>query len=138
MYRLKDRYRSYRGIEAQLKDEEERLNLLWYEASGVKGIRYDKIGGSAYERLKFLKRLDLYERIEISRQRIEALRSALYELNLYLDSMDTDTAEAIREIYINGRRYVDVAEEQYISKSALEKRVNKALEEIEKRMHPPN
>ena len=138
MYDLKTRFKAYRGIMRELSDLETELNAKWYDATGVKGIRYDKIGGSAYQQFIELKRLDLFEEIEGLRVKIASLHGTIDELEIFLDAMEPETAKAVRQIYVYGRRYVDVARELYISKSGLEKRINKEIEKIEKGMRPPN
>lgn len=136
MYNLKQRFMAYRGIVRERDDLLKEYERAWTIATGLKGIRYDQVrmsGGASADQRK----IEALERADYLKGQIKRCVQELAYLDLILENMEDDTAEAIRKIYIEGRRYAEVSKEHCISKSGLEKRINKEIEKAEKRMRTP-
>lgn len=112
------------------------MSDVWYELSGVKGVRYDRIPARGkHEDLPDWK-VRLYDEITALRKELDRLNLNHEYIEYILNDMDPETADAVVEIYAYGRSYEQVARENGISVGGLQKRIAKELKRISVfRMH---
>lgn len=115
--------------------------MVWNNYVGVKGVRFDAVRFTPSETTLAEIKLALGEQYEELLNERERIRVQLKHIDGILASMDEETRQAVEMIHCRpeGKRksYEQVARKHHISASGLWKRVEKALEEYEKRMHAP-
>lgn len=121
--------RNYNAYLERLNKLDSKLELLYYELSGVKGVRYDKLPGSFNKLRADEKKYSLMKEISEVESEITRISLQIDRVDRVLDSIkDIEIRNAIYEIYIEGKRCRDVAEDLYMSHTTLLRKINKALE----------
>lgn len=121
----------------KLKEVNEKIEVLWNDYRGVKGVRYDKPHLAPSEAVIAEIKLTLGEDLEpllIERRR---LKMQLKYIDEILASLDDEIRGAVELVCCEGRDYERVARRYNMSPSGLWKRINSALEKSEKEIHSP-
>lgn len=124
---FKNELRNYRQYRDALQLQNARLGRLFYELSGVKGVRYDKIPVRSDYRLVEQRKLEILEDIAKTQKEAARLTYQLEMIEEVLQQMEEETRDAMVEIYTCGRRYVDVAQKYHVSPSGLQKRIDREI-----------
>lgn len=124
---FKNELRNYRQYRDALQDQNETLDRLFYELSGVKGVRFDRLPAGSNYRLTEQRKLDLLEDIACVQNEADRLSKQLEMINAVLSEMEEEARDAMIEIYTCGRRYIDVAQKYHVSPSGLQKRIDREI-----------
>lgn len=117
-------YRRLIGIQARLK---ERLDLMFYNLTGVKGVSLEKIRGtidtSQVEQNK-LEKIDEYEDVLMT---YEYITNRIKKIQKVLNQMDVLDREMFMLKYLEGHSFDRLAKMNYMSKTGLIYHMNNVL-----------
>lgn len=119
--------REYVSYRSRMRELGEKMSLLWYELSGVKGLRYDRIPVTGKTEGYPEWKEKISGQIEDIRKEIMRIQLNRQKVKAVLNAMNPETAYAVVEIYGKGRTYASVALEIHISVGGLQKRISKEL-----------
>ena len=122
-----EEYIKYLELEAKIK---ERIEYLYYELSGVKGIAYDKVPSSFNQGLNDERKLILIEMINTKQAELKYLQAKYHYFSLIIKKLDPEDLDLLFRLLIRKQSYESVAKEYDMSASALWKYVEKVIEEI--------
>lgn len=134
---LKNELENRRWYRAQLKKINSKIEVVWNDYVGVKGVRFDAVRGSPSDSVLAEIKLTLGENYEELLKERERIKAQIQHINDILNTMDAETRQAVEMVCCEGMSYERVARLHNISTTGLWKRIDKALEEYEKRMHTP-
>lgn len=134
---IKNELENRRYYREQLKNVNDQIMVIWNDYRGVKGVRFDKPRVTPSESMIAEIKLTLGEDLEPLLLERRRLKMQLKHISEILDSLDDEIRGAVELVCCEGEDYEKVAQMFYISGAGLWKRINKALEECEKRMHLP-
>lgn len=127
---FKNELRNYNYYVAMKKNYDEKLDDLWYQLSMVKGIRYDKEGGSYDINLMNSYKFELMRKIDNLETEVERVNLQLaYLNNVLIKITDIELRQALVDVYCNKMSLRKASKKYYISHTALLKRFNKVLSE---------
>ena len=122
-----EEYIKYLELEAKIK---ERIEYLYYELSGVKGIAYDKVPSSFNQGLNDERKLILIEMINTKQAELQYLQAKYHYFSLILKKLEHRDLDLLFRLLIKKQSYESVAKEYDMSASALWKYVEKVIGEI--------
>lgn len=134
---LKNELENRGWYRAKLKEVNNKIEVVWNDYVGVKGVRYDAVRGSPSDSMIAETKLTLGENFEELLKERERIKAQIRHIDDILNAMDKETRQAAEMICCEGKSYEQVARLHNISPTGLWKRIDKALEEYEKRMHTP-
>lgn len=120
-------YTSYISLSNKLG---EKIDELWYEMSGVKGVRYDKQRGNFNPSSAFSKYDIFSKRLEVASKQKEEVDNRIADINDVLSKItDKNMKEAIIDVYCNNLTLRNVSKRYYCSYVTLSTWMKKALAE---------
>ena len=119
-------YQNLKHID-ELKEE---IELILYEMTGVKGIRYDKEPTSYNPELSAEKRLDLIDRKEEKEIELEYMTASVKYIEMKLSKLSKEDKEICLKIISEGVSAEKVRREVGYSKSGIWKRIKRELQGI--------
>ena len=132
---FKNELANYTIYSSMLRKHREKLDELYYELEGVKGIRYDKAPSMPNKHLIMERLHYLSGEIEKTENEIERLCICLEHMENVLANMEHEIRRAIVEVYINKKRLIDVCVEHNYSDAGLHYQMNKTIQKwLEKTM----
>lgn len=132
---LKRELRNYQIYKKKLKEIRREIDRVEYDMTGVKAIQTDGTHGSTNPQQKANHFYDLSNKLEMLR-----IRETRYQLSIaYIDWVmchlgHRDAKLGITEVYLKGSTLRDAADKLNYSKSALDRKMNKALKGALNRM----
>ena len=131
---FKNELRNYKYTSYMLNSLLEKESDIWYELEGVKAISYDRLPSNYNIQLIEEKKLFLMERLKTVKEQIDRLQTQIRYVDKILSNMkDTETRDALINIYINKKSLKYEADKIYITDSGLLKRIDKCIyEAVEK------
>ncbi len=103
-----------------LKNEtEEKLELLLYDMTGVKGISYDKMPSSFNPSLVALKRLEMIEKYNYLQREHDFIIKAIDHVENTLNKIPDELRQMLIEVYVKGMTYKAVGERHGYSDHGL-------------------
>lgn len=118
-------YTDYIKYKIQLQDK---IEELWYELSGVKGVRYDKLPSlpnpSNERQLALMDKLDYYQ------SELHRVDTQIRFIDSILDRMDKEEYELIRFVLIDGHTLIEAGEKYFVTNTAISKRIDTILRKV--------
>lgn len=133
---IKRELRNRKGYERDLHDIELLIEAKWNDLRGVKGVRYDKPHSNPSEAIANESKLQMIEEYNDLLDEKKRIQMQLTHIQRILEATDEETREAIELYFCEGKTIRETARFFYMSKSGLEKRINRELEKAEKRTRP--
>jgi len=120
-------YENYLEVERRLK---EKIEMLYDDLSGVKGIRYDKIPSSYNPEAVETKKLELIDLINLKQAELKVLESKYQYFRMILAKLDDEDIELLRRLIIKKESYEQVGNDMGYSQGGLWKYVDRLIESI--------
>lgn len=125
---LKNEIRNYTDYIKYKITLEEKIENLWYELSGVKGVRYDKLptlpNPSNERQLALMDKLDYYQ------SELHRVDTQIRFIDSILDRMDKEEYELIRFVLIDGHTLIEAGEKYFVTNTAISKRIDTILRKV--------
>ncbi len=128
---IKDEIRNYRKYCQYKADLIEMLDSLWYELTGVKGIRYDKQPTSFNSAITEERRLSLLDKIDQYESELTRMDMQIRYIDSVLDRLDKDENELVTYVLVEGHTLSEAADKLYLTPSAISKRITNIERKIE-------
>lgn len=122
-YEIKN-YTSYVRYKARLLNK---LDELWYELSGVKGVRYDKAPATFNPSLTEEKKHALMERIDLCQGELSRVNIQIDYIDTVLDRLNKEDLEMVKYVLVEGHTLDEAGEKWYLTGSAISKRIDAIL-----------
>lgn len=122
------RYRMLLGLSARLK---EKLDLLFYDLTGVKGVSFDRISGTTNSEQTELQRLTKIDEYNDVLRTYEAVNKRIKNIQKVLNCLRIEDREMFMMKYLDNMSFYAIAKVYYISKTGLIYRMNEALRKVE-------
>ena len=126
---FKSGYRAHLFLNQRVKKLKEDVENLYYQISGVKGIKYDRIPSSLDPRLVEQNKLDILDQIEEKLAEIKYIEAHQSYFNMILEKFSQEELDLLNRIYIKGERYEDVAQDLNYSVGGLFKVIERMIKE---------
>lgn len=124
---LKAEIRSYRKYCRYKVDLLDRLDELWYELTGVKGIRYDKEPTSFNPTITEERRHSLMDKIDYYQSELDRVDRQIRHIDKILDSMDPEDLKIINYFLIEGHQLEEAERKFYLTASGMSRRIDAIL-----------
>lgn len=112
----------------KVKDIDEKIKVLEYEMSAVKGVDYSKQHGSANPAAIESKKLAMSDELEWFEESKNKWTKKIKEIIWVLDKMEKSDRDVVERVVVDGVRYRDLCEEYGIkSTSSLANAINNAI-----------
>lgn len=121
-------YRKYVKYKADLLD---RLEELWYDLTGVKAIRYDKMPTSFNKSISEEKRLSLLDRIDYYESEVTRVDMQIRYIDSILDRLTKEENELITYVLIEGHTEQEAGDKWYLTNSAISKWITRILDRVQ-------
>lgn len=110
----------------QIKKIETRIEDLYYQLGGVRGIDPSKepIHSPPNKDLEYA----LRDKITVCEAKLSLVKAEIDDIRQTLDKMERPLRKAVFEVYANGNQIRAVASKMFLSESGLRKRMNKEIE----------
>ncbi len=125
--RFLNELRNYSKNKKEIERLENEADVLLYDMTGVKGVRYDKIGGSTNQLMKDLRKLDQIERLNKIYAEIRRLKANNDYIERILEMMEPKIRQVCLDIYCEGKTFESACRELGYSSGGLWKRINRAI-----------
>lgn len=125
---IKEEIRSYRQYKAYRKRLNDRLDTLWYELTGVKGIRYDKAHFNADPSVTEERRLVLLDKVTLIETELARVESQIDHIDRLLSAMPKEDRKLVTYTLIDGNTYRQAEDVFYITYSAIARKVDRILD----------
>lgn len=123
--------RCYRGYISKAKALKQDIDILWYDLTGVKAVRYDKAPSGSYNpNLSEARRIHLGEKIERKMKELARVNSNIEYIESVLAKLPPNISKACIDIYCDDKGYKETSKNEYISDAGLFKQIDKALAEV--------
>ena len=122
------RYRMLLGLSARLK---EKLDLLFYDLTGVKGVSFDRISGTTNSEQTELQRLTKIDEYNDVLRTYEVVNERIKNIQKVLNCLRIEDREMFMMKYLDNMSFYAIAKVYYISKTGLIYRMNEALRKVE-------
>ena len=130
MDRIKAEIRSYRQYQKYAIKIGEKLDEIWYEATGVKGIRYDKAHFNVDPSISHEKKLQLFELKDWYVRELDRVSKQIEYVDNILAMMDDEDRELVEYTLIDGHSYRQAEMKFYLSRSGISKRIDRIIEDV--------
>lgn len=125
---FKNELRNLRFYEKKIKEIEEEIKILDYEAEGVKGVDYSKQHGTANPAAIENKKLSMIEKREELVKRKNALWVTINNVFIVLARMDKVDRDVVERLYVEKKTMREMCDELGIKNaSSLKYAVDKAI-----------
>ena len=125
---IKEEIRSYRQYKAYRNRLNDRLDTLWYELTGVKGIRYDKAHFNADPSVTEERRLALLDKVTVIETELARVESQIDHIDKLLSAMPKEDRKLVTYTLIDGNTYRQAEDVFYITYSAIARKVDRILD----------
>ena len=125
---IKEEIRSYRQYKAYRNRLNDRLDTLWYELTGVKGIRYDKAHFNADPSVTEERRLVLLDKVTLIETELARVESQIDHIDRLLSAMPKEDRKLVTYTLIDGNTYRQAEDVFYITYSAIARKVDRILD----------
>lgn len=125
---IKEEIRSYRQYKAYRSRLNDRLDTLWYELTGVKGIRYDKAHFNADPSVTEERRLALLDKVTVIETELARVESQIDHIDRLLSAMPKEDRKLVTYTLIDGNTYRQAEDVFYITYSAIARKVDRILD----------
>ena len=125
---IKEEIRSYRQYKAYRNRLNDRLDTLWYELTGVKGIRYDKAHFNADPSVTEERRLALLDKVTLIETELARVESQIDHIDRLLSAMPKEDRKLVTYTLIDGNTYRQAEDVFYITYSAIARKVDRILD----------
>lgn len=123
---FKNELRNYNHLKKQLESIHDRLDVLWYELTGVKGVDASKERGGYGTDDKKMEISGKIDRLEEEKKRIEL---EISYINNVLQLMPREVQSACILIYARGEKFSKVAMNTYRSVGSLQRLIDSNIEQ---------
>lgn len=130
---FKNELKCYKYYLQKIKDLDEKIEVNFYEKTGVKGISYDKIPSHPSEEAIANFRLTLIEKGDKLVMERERIANQIKHLEDIVNQMPKTLRNACIQIYVHGRTYIEVVNSGNVYWTdaglfkAIERELNKLL-----------
>lgn len=128
---FKNRLRNYTFLQEEIEELNEELEYRWYNLTGLKGVAFDRIGGTTNESVKSQKKLKEYDEIEKIEKHIASNKKELATLDKMINQMGKFEKVMTIDKYIHNYTYEELSARCYMDKSTLKRRLDRELARIE-------
>ena len=111
--------RNMREMRRELKKIEDELEVILYDMTGVKGVRYDNTPGTFNPRLHDLKRLEDIDKYDDKLREYNYLLITINETEEILKRMPARLKPILNDIYVKGMTYRNAGEKYGYSDHGL-------------------
>ena len=125
---VKEEIRSYRQYKAYRKRLNDRLDTLWYELTGVKGIRYDKAHFNADPAVSEEKRLALLDKVTLVETELDRVEKQIGRIDKLLSVMPNEDRKLVEYTLIDGNTYRQAENIFYITYPTVSRRIDRIIE----------
>lgn len=122
--------REYSFVVYKIEDTKKEIDQLFDKMAGLKAIDYSKEKGNTNQQAIEEYKLALSESIAIYENSLKYYQSKLEEMNSVLDKLEDCDKEMFLLKYLKHKTYYEIGKIYYLSSSAVNKRMNKVLEEV--------
>ena len=112
------------------KEIEDEIEKLWYDLTGVKGIRFDIEHASFNPSLIEETRLELLDKIEQKEKELDYTLLVIKHHEAKLKALPDEIKGYVKQIFIEGKTFEEVAKNSGYTHTAIHYRVKKAVEEL--------
>lgn len=120
--------RSVNDYKADIDEANERLDDIWYQLTGVKGVRFDSVRGTDFNDYKKVSAFEDQEADIRKWEKVRAIAQAnLSRVNSIIVQLDEEDRECVIQIYVNGESYEKIAQRVHMSVSGLYAKLERAL-----------
>lgn len=116
---VKKEISNLRFYEKEIKRIKEKIALIEYNETNVKGINYSKQPGSTNPAEISLHRLEMIEDIAVLEEEEKAFSTLAKRIRRWLNRMEKEEKELVEAVLVERKKYVDVAKEKNISSTSL-------------------
>lgn len=128
---FKKELRCYKGYISKANDLKQEIDDIWYELTGVKAIRYDKLPSGSYNpSVSEARRLNLSEKVERKIKELDRVSNNINYIDSILSRLPKNISKACIDIYCDEKGYKKTSQNEYISDAGLFKQIDKALAEV--------
>lgn len=120
-------YENFLKREAELK---EKIEMLYDDLSGVKGIRYDKIPSSYNPEAIETRKLELIDLINLKQAELKVLQSKYDYFRMIMSKLDDEDITLLHRLFVKKDGYERVCNEMGYSVGGLWKYVDRLIESI--------
>ena len=117
-------YKSYLQYKRRL---EERLEDLWYELTGVKGIRYDSVHVNYNPSLSEERRLSLLDKVDYVEGEMQRIDLQIRFVEAVLERLNEEDRKLIDFVLIDNHTQKEASAKWYLTESAISKRIDTIL-----------
>lgn len=122
--------REYSFVVYKIEDTKKEIDELFDKMAGLKAIDYSKEKGNTNQQAIEEYKLALSDSIAVYEATLKYYQSKLEEMNYVLDKLEDCDKEMFLLKYLKHKTYYQIGKIYYLSSSAVNKRMNKALEEV--------
>ena len=108
--------KSYKKMKKELKSD---LDIILYDMTGVKGVRYDSIPMSFNPSLSAIKSLEMVEKYEDKLREFNWVCMCIEEVEKTLEGMPEEIQTMLKEKYVKGITYQKLGEKYGYSDNGL-------------------
>ena len=127
---FKNELRNYYSYLKSVDEIREEIELIHYEMTGVKGIRYDREPSSFNPELSEEKKLELIEEKEEKELELRFTLNAINLIEKKISKLSPGDKDACLKIIAEGISYEDVSRSKGYSKGGMWKRIRRELTKI--------
>lgn len=138
MNNIKARIRSYKQLVSYRKKVNDNLENLWYELTGVKGVRYNSVRYGYNKQLNEERRLTLQDEIYKLEVALTSIDARIAHIEQVLALLNEEDHWLITYTLIDGNTFEDAGRKIYLTKSAVSKRIDTAILNAEKQLSTLN
>lgn len=128
---FKNELRNYKSYLHKVTRLEEEIDLVLYRLGGVRGVDPSKEPIHAYPNKDAV--WELYDKLSRLERKKAIYEGHLIEIDRILNLMEEFTRDALKLVYIEGKRTDIVADSMFISPSGLKNRMNRAIKKAIKK-----
>lgn len=125
---LKNEIRNYTKYIKYKIALQDKIEDLWYELSGVKGVRYDKLPSLPNPSNE--RQLALMDKIDYYQSELHRVDAQIRFIDSILDRMDKEESELIRYVLIDGHTLIEAGEKYFVTNTAISKRIDTILRKV--------
>lgn len=120
---LKAYYKSKKEIETELE-------VLWYDLTGVKGVRFDIEHVSYNPSLAEQMKLEMLDKIEEKNKELDYTILAIDRYESNLKALPSEIREWVKQILIEGKTYREMGKKVGYSANGIYQRIKREVERI--------
>ena len=122
-----------KNLKAYLESKNEletELEVLWYDLTGVKGVRFDVEHVSYNPQLAEQLKLELIDKIEHKEKELDFTCLAIERNETHLKALPSDIRLCCKQIFIQGKTFAEVGRNVGYSANGIYQRIKREVEKI--------